>query len=40
MRSSAEIEFRLRASPSELPELMDGDCSYEDSVAACAAWSK
>ena len=30
MRSSAEIEFRLRASPSELPELMDGDCSYED----------
>ena len=30
MRSSAEIEFRLRASPRELPELMDGDCSYED----------
>ena len=30
MRSSAEIEFRLRVSPRELPELMDGDCSYED----------
>ena len=30
MRSSAEIEFRLRASPRALPELMDGDCSYED----------
>src|ERR1700678_2366576 len=30
MRSSAVIEFRLRASPRELPELMDGDCSYED----------
>jgi len=30
MRSSAEIEFRLRASPRELPELMDGQCSYED----------
>jgi 2-polyprenyl-3-methyl-5-hydroxy-6-metoxy-1,4-benzoquinol methylase len=30
MRSSAEIEFRLRASPRELPELMDGHCSYED----------
>jgi len=30
MRSSTEIEFRLRASPRELPELMDGDCSYED----------
>ncbi len=30
MRSSAEIDFRLRASPRELPELMDGDCSYED----------
>jgi 2-polyprenyl-3-methyl-5-hydroxy-6-metoxy-1,4-benzoquinol methylase len=30
MRSSAEIEFGLRASPRELPELMDGDCSYED----------
>jgi 2-polyprenyl-3-methyl-5-hydroxy-6-metoxy-1,4-benzoquinol methylase len=30
MRPSAEIEFRLRVSPRELPELMDGDCSYED----------
>lgn len=30
MRSSAEIEFRLRVSPRDLPELMDGDCSYED----------
>jgi SAM-dependent methyltransferase len=30
MRSSAEIDFRHRASPRELPELMDGDCSYED----------
>jgi 2-polyprenyl-3-methyl-5-hydroxy-6-metoxy-1,4-benzoquinol methylase len=30
MRSSAEIEFRLRVSPREVPELMDGDCSYED----------
>ena len=30
MRPSAEIEFRLRVSPRELPELMDGDCSYDD----------
>src|ERR1700683_847387 len=30
MRSRAEIDFRRRASPRELPELMDGDCSYED----------
>ncbi len=30
MRSSAEIAFTLRVSPRELPELMDGDCSYED----------
>ncbi|MGA3226608.1 MAG: methyltransferase domain-containing protein [Acidobacteriaceae bacterium] len=30
MRSSAKIDFRRRASPRELPELMDGDCSYED----------
>ena len=30
MLSSAEIGFRLRVSPGELPELMDGDCSYED----------
>jgi SAM-dependent methyltransferase len=28
--SSAEIDFERRISPSELPELMDGDCSYED----------
>jgi len=30
MRSSAEIDFRLRVSPRDLPELMDGDCSYAD----------
>jgi 2-polyprenyl-3-methyl-5-hydroxy-6-metoxy-1,4-benzoquinol methylase len=30
MRSSAEIDFRLRVSPRDLPELMDGVCSYED----------
>jgi SAM-dependent methyltransferase len=30
MRSSAKIDFRLRASPRDLPELMDGDCSYGD----------
>jgi 2-polyprenyl-3-methyl-5-hydroxy-6-metoxy-1,4-benzoquinol methylase len=30
MGSSAEIEFRLRASPRDLPELMDGDRTYED----------
>jgi SAM-dependent methyltransferase len=30
MRSSPEIDFSRRASPRELPELMDGDCSYED----------
>ncbi|QHS50997.1 methyltransferase domain-containing protein [Edaphobacter sp. 12200R-103] len=30
MRSSAEVDFRCRVSPRELPELMDGDCSYED----------
>ena len=30
MRSSGAIDFRLRASPRDLPELMDGDCSYED----------
>ncbi len=30
MRSSAEIDFGLRVSPRDLPELMDGDCSYED----------
>ncbi|MEO6801875.1 MAG: methyltransferase domain-containing protein [Granulicella sp.] len=30
MRSSAEIDSRRRASPREMPELMDGNCSYED----------
>ena len=30
MQSSAEIDFRRRVSPRELPELMDGDCGYED----------
>lgn len=30
MRSSAEIDFSRRISPRELPELMDGDCAYED----------
>ncbi len=30
MGSSAEIQFKLRVSPRDLPELMDGDCSYED----------
>jgi SAM-dependent methyltransferase len=30
MRSSAENVFRVRVSPRQLPELMDGDCSYED----------
>ena len=30
MRSSARIDFSRRVSPRELPELMDGDCSYED----------
>lgn len=30
MRSSTEIDFSRRASPGALPELMDGDCSYED----------
>jgi 2-polyprenyl-3-methyl-5-hydroxy-6-metoxy-1,4-benzoquinol methylase len=30
MWSSAEMDFRRRVSPRELPELMDGDCSYED----------
>ena len=30
MRSSAEIDFSRRVSPRELPELMDGDCAYED----------
>ncbi|QHN03678.1 methyltransferase domain-containing protein [Granulicella sp. WH15] len=30
MGSSTQIDFSRRASPRELPELMDGDCSYED----------
>jgi 2-polyprenyl-3-methyl-5-hydroxy-6-metoxy-1,4-benzoquinol methylase len=30
MRSSLEIDFSQRALPRDLPELMDGDCSYED----------
>jgi hypothetical protein len=30
MRLSAHADFTQRASPRELPELMDGDCSYED----------
>jgi trans-aconitate methyltransferase len=30
MRSSAQVDFSRRVSPRELPELMDGDCSYED----------
>jgi 2-polyprenyl-3-methyl-5-hydroxy-6-metoxy-1,4-benzoquinol methylase len=30
MRPSAETRFSLRVSPRELPELMDGDCSYDD----------
>jgi SAM-dependent methyltransferase len=25
-----DMEFALRVAPSDLPELMDGDCSYED----------
>jgi len=30
MRSSTQIDFRCRVSPGDLPELMDGDCSYEE----------
>lgn len=30
MWSSAEIDFSHRVSPRELPEWMDGECSYED----------
>jgi len=30
MPSSAEFDFSRRISPRELPELMDGDCRYED----------
>ncbi len=30
MWSSAEIDFSRRMAPRDLPELMDGECSYED----------
>src|SRR6201996_4648337 len=30
MWSSAEFDFSRRVSPRELPELMDGNCSYDD----------
>ena len=30
MQSRAKLDFNRRVSPRELPELMDGDCSYED----------
>jgi 2-polyprenyl-3-methyl-5-hydroxy-6-metoxy-1,4-benzoquinol methylase len=30
MWPSAQIDFSRRVSPRELPELMDGDCSYEE----------
>jgi len=30
MGSNAEIQFKLRVSPRDLPELMDGESSYED----------
>ncbi len=40
MRSNAEIDFRLRVSPRELPELMDGDCSYEDFFACLRSLEK
>src|SRR5450755_4020532 len=30
MWSGTDMEFGLRVSPRDLPELMDGDCSYED----------
>ncbi len=30
MWSSAEIDFGRRVPPRDLPELMDGECSYED----------
>ena len=33
MGTNAEIDFRMRVSPRTLPELMDGDCSYEDFLA-------
>ena len=30
MPSSAQVDLSRRVSPRDLPELMDGDCSYED----------
>ena len=30
MPSSVEVDFSQRVSPRELPELMDGDCTYEE----------
>ncbi len=30
MGSNPEVQFKVRVSPRDLPELMDGDCSYED----------
>jgi 2-polyprenyl-3-methyl-5-hydroxy-6-metoxy-1,4-benzoquinol methylase len=30
MWSSADMEFELRIAPHDLPELMDGDCGYQD----------
>lgn len=30
MESSEKVDFRMRVSPRDLPELMDGDCGYED----------
>ena len=30
MRSSDKIDFRWRVPPRDLPELMDGECSYEE----------
>ncbi len=30
MPSSTKMDFRHRVSPRDLPELMDGECSYED----------
>jgi SAM-dependent methyltransferase len=30
MLCTTDMEFGLRVSPRDLPELMDGDCSYED----------
>jgi trans-aconitate methyltransferase len=30
MWSSAEVDFRRRVAPRDLPELMDGECSYEE----------